>query len=288
MDLLETTDCWSIADVQKTCEMAALNGCGTIVVDSHESTPEYLRLIRSAGFYVISRDDLSLSPFPCQMVINGNLDAENLSYKSSSGDTQFLLGTKYMVLGKQFEEQTPRLNSTSVKNVLVILGGADPRDLMPRLLSYLDNLPEDFKVTAVIGDFFGNIASVESSAKSANRPVRLVYSPPSIFTLMAEADLTISAAGQTLYELACVGCPTVAFSIAANQKTHLAMMEDTGVLVSAGDADVDDVVSKSGMSLSTLMADNDKREAMTAAGQKLIDGKGAQRVARKIVSEIRA
>ena len=105
---------------------------------------------------------------------------------------------------------------------------------------------------------------------------------------MEEADLTISAAGQTLYELACVGCPTVAFSVAANQKTHLAMMEDTGVLVSAGDADVDDVVSKSGMSLSTLMADNDKREAMSAAGQKLIDGKGAQRVARKIVSEIRA
>lgn len=288
IDLLKATDSWSRQDIQNTCEIANLNGCNTIVVDSHESTSEYLCSIRSQGFFVIARDDLSLAPFPCQMVINGNIDAENLPYQSSSGDTQFLLGTEYMVLGNEFEEAIPRLNQPSVNNLLVILGGADHLNVMPRLLTYLSSLPGNFEISAVIGSFFENIASVESVAKSASRSIRLSYSPASTYDLMIETDLAVSAAGQTLYELACVGCPTVAFSVAANQKTHLINLEKAGVLQSAEGFNVDDVIRKTGLSLASLMSSQERRNAMSAAGQKLVDGKGANRVARKIIAAIGA
>ena len=191
-----------------------------------------------------------------------------------------------MVLGKAFEAIIPRDTRTSVKNVLVILGGADHWDLMPRFLRLLDESPGDFGVTAVVGTFFQNVASVEATAASMNKPVQLVHSPASAYDLMLETDLAISAAGQTLYELACIGCPTVAVSVAANQQGHLNILEDAGVLKSAGDTERDDVVSAAGQALSALLSDSEARGEMCAAGRRLVDGKGAQRVAQRILAGV--
>ena len=89
---LPHVESWTSEDADAAVKVASQNGCDAVVVDSHEAHADYLTQLRDAGLYVIKRDDLAHYPFPCQMVINGNADACQLPYRSSSGDTLFLLG----------------------------------------------------------------------------------------------------------------------------------------------------------------------------------------------------
>jgi len=283
---LNETESWTSGDAKATLEAAEQQGCAAMVVDSHEAGTNYLTQLRNAGVFVVVRDDLALFSFSCQVVVNGNADAHELPYRSTTEDTVFLLGTEYIVLRDEFGEAPSRPKS-SVQNILVILGGTDEHNLMPGILDELDALPGDFSVTAVVGPFFHNATAIKSAVEKAHRPMKLVYGPDSVHGLMLDADLAISAAGQTLYELASVGCPTVAISVAPNQRGQLKALQDAGALVSAGDVESDDVITGVARELTGLLDDVKVRQDMAKVGRSLVDGSGACRVARAIVTEIR-
>jgi len=286
VNALPSVGSWTAEDIKSTLELADWNGCRTILVDSHEVGEDYLAQLRSAGLFVIVRDDLALQPFSCQMLINGNADAGQLPYHSSSGDTQFLLGPKYIVLRPEYQGLPTRNISASVHNVLVILGGADSKNLMPSILNLLDKIPGDFAVTAVVGPFFDNLTHIQAAAKNANRIISLIYCPDSVHDLMLEADLAISAAGQTLYELACSGCPSVVIKVASNQSGQMRAMESAGFLqgsIDAGDRDCWEII---GESAARLLIDPAARQRLSTTGQLLVDGQGAKRVAEAIMQKL--
>lgn len=279
---------WSADDREAVLAMAHREQCEAIVVDSHEVDGQYLGALLKPGLVVIARDDLGGFPFPCQMVINGNADARELPYASSSGDTRFLLGPEYAVLPPEFWEPPAPVRHDGLRNVLVILGGGDACRVMPRLLVLLDGMPEDFTVTAVLGPFAENRDEVTAAAARTARPVDIVPSPESVRDLMLRADLAISGAGQTLYELARVGCPTIAVRMAANQEGQLRAFAAAGTLWPAGSMASDGDLSDVPAGVRGLLADTDARAAMSAAGQRLVDGAGAWRVAGAIAEKLAA
>lgn len=286
-ELLEGIVSWSVDDAEATAAVAVLRRCQAVVVDSHNVEAGYLASLRKAGLFVIARDDLAAFPFPCQLVINGNADAKELRYTSSSGDTRFLAGPEYAVLPPDFWQPLPVLDATRApRNLLVVLGGGDAGGAMPRLLSLLDQLPGDFSITAVIGPFFMNTEEVDKTAAKTSRPVKIVKSPESLWELMLQSDLVVSAAGQTLYELARVGCPTVAVRVAANQEGQLRAFAAAGTLLPGGNMERDGDFSGVREGLSRLLGDPAARAAMSEAGRKLVDGAGAGRVADTISQEV--
>lgn len=277
---------WSTDDLAQTLKTADEQKCDIVVVDSDYEGEAYLGRLRQAGFFVCAIEDMAPHPFSCQLVVNGDAHAAQLSYHSSSGDTLFLLGSEYSILRREFWEKRLRTVHKVVENLLVTMGGADPYNLMPRVLRLLSELPGRFAVTAIIGPFFDNIAEVEIAAQRRKRPVKLIHAPHSVSNLMLEADLAISAGGQTLYELACVGCPTVAVQMASNQKGQLQVFSKSGFLRAAGCADDSGIVAKIGNEVRSLLLDSEARSVMSAAGQKLVDGQGALRVAKTILAEL--
>ena len=138
----------------------------------------------------------------------------------------------------------------------------------------------------MIGPFFHNVGAVESVARSASRPICLVHNPDSLYELMLRTDLAITAAGQTLYELACMGCPTIAIKTVANQDGQLTALAEAGFLLAAGDAENGDVITAVGEALMLVLSDPKARVAMATEGKRLVDGKGALRSARRILSEV--
>ena len=282
-DALPALQTWSLDDARATQDAARSEGCATVIVDSHQVSSEYLAALRNAGLYSVARDDMADSPFPCQLVINGNADAKNLRYASSSGDTIFLLGTDYMVLDQEFWDWRLRADDRPVRNVLVTLGGTDEYDLMPQFLDSLDRMLGEISLTAVVGPFFENVDEVKEAASRMTGEVKLAHNPQSLRDAIANADLAVSAAGQTIYELARAGCPTVVFSIASNQQGQLEELAETGFVRVAGNAAKDDVVSGVCEAVRSLLEDSDSRSVMASAGRRLVDGQGARRVARTIV-----
>ena len=256
-----------------------------VVVDSCVVNRDYLWELRRAGHYVVSIDDLAEITFPSQLVVNGNVYAQELSYDSAAGDTRFLLGTEYVMLRPEFWNVPSRVVRDTIRRVLLTVGGTDQQNLMPELLSLMDDFPDDFGVTAILGPFFENNREVEMAKRHSKRSVQLIYAPESVRNIMLEADLAISGGGQTLYELACTGCPTVALQVAPDQHQHVRALFKAGV-VYMGECSCDTGLTEVRDSLLSLLRDREAWTRMSKAGQRLIDGKGALRVAETILAEV--
>lgn len=273
------------ADLSFTLNCLERDKAQVVVVDCRAVNRNCLWDLREAGHFVVSIDDLAELTFPSHLVVNGNVYAQELSYRSATGDTRFLLGTDYVMLRPEFWDVPPRVLGDSVRRILLTLGGMDRHNLMPKLIGLLDDLSGDFGITAIIGPFFENRREVEEASRRSQRPVQLIYAPESVRDIMLEADLAISGAGQTLYELARLGCPTVALQAAPDQQQHLHALVEAGVVCAGGSSSESNLTEVRGAILS-LLADRGARSLMSAAGQRLVDGQGAHRVARTILAEV--
>lgn len=270
-------------DYRQTLSVAERRRCDAVVVDSYHVDGSYLEQLRAAGFLVVAIDDLARFPFPCHVVVSSGAQAETLPYRSSTGDTRFLLGPKYALLREEFWDIPSRRVEDEVRNVLVTMGGADGHNLTPVILEMLDSLPSNFNVTAVVGPFFNRRAEVEAAAKHCQRFVRLVHSPNSVRDLMLEADLAISAGGQTLYELAATGTPTIAIQVVENQTGNIRSFAQHGIVSPIILEDREWLRVALADEVTHLLMDSKQRKQMSQAGRMLVDGKGAIRCATRLL-----
>ncbi len=272
-------------DLLQTIMSAQQNECRVIVVDSYHVGADYLAQLRDAGFYVVMLDDLAAFPFPNQLVVNGSIYAGAKEYISASKDTHFLLGTKYILLREEFWNVTPRPLRPSVQTILILLGGMDPLNLMPRLIQQLDTLAGDFQITVVIGPFFENRSEVEQAAKRAMHCVEWVFNPSDTRELILGADAAISAGGQTIHELLVCGCPTLALAIAENQVPNVGAWAERDAVLRVTGAQEKISFDEVRQAMQKLIGSCELREKLRANGRQWIDGAGTQRVAQEILNE---
>lgn len=269
--------------VASVVDAAARTACEVVILDSYRVEGEDLRQLRAAGLFVAAIDDLARFPFACQVVVNGGAHARQQRYLSSSGDTSFLLGPEYALLNPAFWDVPRRSLPPSVQRVLVTVGGTDPHNLMPQLVDVLDEVEGDVAVTAVVGPFFLRRDALIRVLSQRRRPVRLIEAADNLLACMRDADLAISAAGQTLYELMAAGTPAIAVVTADNQMGQAQALAAQGVVDLVGDARQEGFRERLQDALRRLCGDSDRRGAMSRAGQHLVDGQGAVRVARALL-----
>ena len=266
-------------DLQETLTYLGNGNFHILIADSYDFDHNYLSALRQGGYYVAFLDDLAQMGFPCQVVINGGVYAEELPYRSLNGDTQFLLGPKYILLREEFWNIPKRKIKSKIEKILVTVGGADPSNVTPTILNVLSTVSSDFDVDVIIGPFFDNISEIESAGMRFERgQVQLVPSPTSVRDLMLGCDLAISGGGQTLYELAATGTPTIALKLADNQEGNLRGMTKAGVI------GVIDKVNHLMISVLNLSYGSLERRNMSIAGQRLVSGGGAMTVTQLILS----
>ena len=284
---LRMADLWNEQDSAFTVDVAAERECDAIVVDSYLANSEYISNISNDNLVTCAIDDMASYSYPCQLVVNGNLNANELFDLSTSGDTLFLLGPEYLMLQQEFWDKSSFVVRPTVHNILVVLGGSDSYELMPSILSMLDDLQYDFIINAIIGPFADTEHNVKQVIDKSRHVINLFHAPDTLQELMLQADLAISAGGQTLYELLCVGCPTVAIEVALNQRKQLQALVELGCLHTICDGADNNVLPSLAKSVHFLLSDYQLRSKMSNLGQQLLDGQGALRVANLLKSTIR-
>jgi UDP-2,4-diacetamido-2,4,6-trideoxy-beta-L-altropyranose hydrolase len=269
-------------DLRETSAAVASFGAGAAVVDDY--CVEYFGGLSKTGAAIVALDDLATRSFAaCDVVVSSGAHAGTLPYPRAS-NTLFLLGPVYVPLRPEVWDVAPRQIAGDVRHVLVTLGGADPVNVGPVLLSALDAIAADFAITFVSGPFAHNQAQVKRLATGAQHRVEVLDAPADLVKLMRAADLAICAAGQTIYELAALGTPAIAIVVVENQVQHAAAFAEQNVIESfAWDPTR---VAAVQTSILTLMGDVGRRRAMSAAGQRAVDGRGALRVARTVLDKI--
>ncbi|MBD5456666.1 MAG: UDP-2,4-diacetamido-2,4,6-trideoxy-beta-L-altropyranose hydrolase [Lachnospiraceae bacterium] len=250
-------------------------------LDSYFVTEKYLNTIRSLT-KTAYLDDLQLFDYPADLVINYDVIPDDLlpAYrKAYTAAGKRLLGASYTPLRKQFHGKEYFVRRKA-SNVLVTTGGSDPFHFCLRLI---EAFHEKLQLHIVIGKLNEDREALYCLAASLPF-ITLHENVSDMASLMAKCDLAVSAAGTTLYELCAVGVPAVSFTMADNQITAAKAFADTGTIPYAGDLrDSFDTVLSTAIDFLACMSENkDKRKSAHENMHRLVDGKGAMRIAEEL------
>jgi UDP-2,4-diacetamido-2,4,6-trideoxy-beta-L-altropyranose hydrolase len=258
-----------------------------LITDSYKIDQNYLIEMKSVVKKLISIHDFAPFSFPSDIVINGNVYGDKLDYSSISKDTEFLLGTNYLLMRDEFQRLEERMVNQEISNILVTVGGSDPLNLTPKVINSLDILEKELKkslhIDVVIGPSFNNIDKIIEMTRKNRLEISLHFNIRKMSRLMLESDLAITAGGTTLYELAATGTPAVVLLQADNQVLAAKEMERLGTIINLGFGNKVEI-EKLAATLIEIAKNEAKRKKMSKVGQKLVDGYGATRCVERILN----
>lgn len=249
----------------------------SILVDD-ELLSEISGLVKS----VVNIDDFKRRKYTKGIIIDWTILADTLNYHRQNDGVLYLLGSSFTALRKEFWEVKGKKIKKNVENILITFGGSDIRNITPKVLSLLiDNYPNMNK-KVIIGKGFSNVKRIE---RIMDRRTELMYYPDAQSTKesMLDADVAISAGGQTLYELARVGVPTIAILLIDNQLDDVYGWKKTGFIDYAGWYN-ENKTYKNALFFLARLFDYDIRLKKSKIGKKYVNGDGAKRIVNKILN----
>jgi UDP-2,4-diacetamido-2,4,6-trideoxy-beta-L-altropyranose hydrolase len=212
---------------QKAAFFKEIDGADIVVIDSYVAgRPLYEEIARSAKVAVYIDDNKRLR-YPAGVVLNMAVYGPEMKYPKDAG-VEYLLGAKYAFLRDDFRRIPKKRARPQIQKILITFGGSDFLDMTPKVLKILNRHYPDMVKYAVVGNFFTNEDAIR---KAADRNTRIVKQATAAVMkkLMLDADLAVSAAGQTLIELSRVGVATLGICVAGNQKRHLKKWQALGL-----------------------------------------------------------
>lgn len=253
------------------------------VVDGYHFDLVHHRDLRKAGFNVLVIDDNAHLPtYEADIILNQNLHAEKLRYHCNP-DAVLLLGTKYALLRQEFLHaiQPARMPPSLCRRLLVTLGGADPGNVSITVLKALKQLRgnhlADLEVKVVAGPANPHLTALKKEQANLPFVCTIVSASEDMPTLMNWADLAVTAAGSTCWELAYLGVPFGTMVVAENQEQVAEGLAAAGVAVHFGRAR-ELSSEKLAAHIASLMENEERRHRMVEKGRRLVDGHGAARV----------
>lgn len=266
------------------------DGQNTILVDSYHVTDEYLAALRGLG-RVCLMDDMQNHSYPVDVVVNYNVFADATVYErlycadtggrqTDAETVQFCLGGAYVPLREQFRCVDYQVKE-SVKQVLLTTGAGDADNIAGAIMDRIYR--EDLIYHVLVGRFSPHLSGWQEQAGNCPN-IKVHFDVQDMAGLMAQCDLAVSAGGSTVYELSAVGVPFIVFSYAENQEL---LVEYLGAGDAAGSAgawhkDQDKTLEQMELLFDKFCADADLRTNYAKRARALVDGKGAERLARTL------
>ncbi len=251
-----------------------------LVLDGYHFESCYQREVLSRGYRLLVIDDIAHLPiYHADVLLNQNLRAEGFDY-SCGAETIRLLGSEYVLLRSHFLGRPAGLRSLAepATRVLVTLGGGDSNNATLQVIGALQHVGGDaLEARVVVGAENPHYQTLRQAARDSRGSISLVRGSFDMAGLMAWADVAVSAAGITCWELAYMGTPTILVVTAKNQLSGARAMRDVGaacLLDSRPEALADTLPE----TLASLLNDPERRLRMSRRGQQLIDGRGRERV----------
>lgn len=265
-------------DTDKTLSFMKDNNLDSVIFDSYSVTKEYLDTFSHQALNVICIDDIADRPLPCDMIINGGLGAETLDYEAGIK----LLGIRYCILSRPFWNYSNIGKKKGIHNILITMGGIDHYGFSEKSMQILDRLPQDFKITMVIGAYYENLDTIKAMAQEVKKDVELIIDQNDLYPYMQKCDMAISAGGFTLYELAALRKPVIGLGLWENQYRNVGALDKMGVILGLKYMDDDSFHHSFESTVSRLTGDQDLRNGLAEKAGELFDGQGALRTASNI------
>jgi len=219
---------------------------------------------------VVSLHDLGIARVPSTLAIDGSVVSPARGWSAA----RVLRGLDYAVIARPAR----RRMGGDVRRVLVTLGGG-PRAALTRaiVLELQRRYPHiEFLVTQPLPE----------PTSTAAPEVRVVRATDGLAAWFGRVDVAVVGGGVSLYEAVAAGVPTVAVPVVPAQQPTIRGFERLKLTLCGAKAGADRarVVKQVAARFDALVTDAPWRRRVQQLGPRLIDGRGARRVARAIVA----
>jgi UDP-2,4-diacetamido-2,4,6-trideoxy-beta-L-altropyranose hydrolase len=253
-----------------------------LVLDGYQFGPDYQEKIRESGSKLLVVDDYNhQSYYLADILLNQNIGAEHFQY-ACDPDTVLLLGTKYVLLRKEFLSRKDKMHIAPeiARKILVTLGGANPQNVMTIVIQALKLVDiEELEAKIVIGPSNHHVEILKRKIKSdrTTEHVFQLVQDANMPELMSWADVAVSGGGSTCWELAFMGLPFLSIILAHNQVRIASGLDKFGAALNVGWYS-DLTEKKLASHLAAFISHHKFRMDMSKMGCQLVDGLGAKRV----------
>lgn len=252
------------------------------VVDSYLADGTYQRQLGAGSPLVVIADD-TRHRISADVLVNGNLYASKLEYDVIGAEPTWCLGPKFLLLRQaitEYASMDPPWRETPTR-AIVTMGGSDIAELTPRVIRAFGGF--DIRVDAVVGPGFSpeQEAEIREVVDNVSADVRVERDPEDLPKRMFQSDFAVTTASTTTYELLALGTPIINLSVVDNQRLIAdALRKHDAATVLEDTAGVDAFSD----GISDYMNDRSLRRKRRNIGRDLVDGRGVDRVLRKVLS----
>lgn len=259
-----------------------------LVVDSYIVTNNFLTEI-NACIPVLYIDDMCKQAYDVTIVLHYSQWPEESTlqrlYKGKK--TVLLYGMKYMPLRDEFRIHNEKIERK--KQIMITMGGTDPYHITLSVVKQILNetLLDEYSIVAVLGKMNHDKEKLDELAK-ANTQLIVLQNISNMGEVMRQSCLAVCAGGASVYELCACQTPTVCVAFAEDHVSFAKKMEKHQILDYAGDVQEDPVgVQKYIIDLLVDLADDEaKQKIYRKHMQELVDGNGAERIAKEILKAV--
>jgi len=263
-------------DAEQVLLFAQSTNAVAIIVDGYHFGADYQQILKAAGLRILFMDDNGHADhYYADWVLNQNIYAREDLYANREPYSRLLLGTHYALLRREFwkwrdwKREIPEV----ARKILITMGGSDPDNVTLQVIGALSGVEVDrLEIVAVVGGGNLHFDVLVDAAQQSPHHSRLERNVTDMPALMAWADVAISAAGSTVWELAFMGLPSLLVVLAENQRK---IAEVATSMTLAQEVSVDLLKP-----FVELVVSVDSRKQQSRLQRALIDGNGAERVAK--------
>lgn len=193
------------------------------------------------------------------------------------GGVAALLGPSFAMLAEPYENPPAPVIRETVERVVVGIGLNDQPDATSFALAAISTALPGAKVDLLLGSHSPNVSRLAERC-SHNEDWTLHLDCKAPWEVARRADVAISGGGQSLLERLALGIPCIGFAVVDNQRPALAGAAAVKAVIDLG-LFKDIRMGELANAIRSLAQDRAYRTALSSAAKRLVDGKGAARVA---------
>jgi CMP-N-acetylneuraminic acid synthetase/spore coat polysaccharide biosynthesis predicted glycosyltransferase SpsG len=192
-----------------------------IVNDILDSDLDYISALKANNYQVVNFEDLGPGAKKADVVINA-------MYPEQEGLKNHYFGHRYFSIKSEFLHHEPICFQNEVSEIVIAFGGVDPCNLTRRTLEeiYDWTLEQKIRLRVILGLGYAKKDEIHREFAKA-----LIHeNVPNMASLLSKAQIGITSAGRTTFEVASLNIPTIVLCQNEREKTHLFASEENGFI----------------------------------------------------------
>ena len=255
-----------------------------MIVDNYGLSKKWENMIKPHVEKLVVIDDLVKRSHNCDLLVDQNVHTKmNGNYdKLVPNDCIQLLGPKYAMVRDQFVNlrKISKIRTFPIKRILVSFGGSDIENQTLPLLKIIKKSNLDIHMDVIVGKSNLNKSRIKKIC-STNKKFNYFEQTNKIPKLMLSADISIGSGGSTNWERCCLGLPAIISIVSKDQIDVTKALLEKKCIINLGDIKR----LKNNDYLNAIISLNKKvLNKMSQQSFRLIDGKGKERISRRILT----